>query len=137
MLTRFAARLALVTVVTLTALCQFRGVVVGGGSSFAIHSTADGWLTRLEVPPASAGVFWPPSFEITEYDRHYLRWAYYRAQSLNMRWWGFAEERRSGSFAALVFHWVLWAPLLVLNLLLWWQHRRQRQHSQLLSNSPV
>jgi len=113
-LCRLAARSALVTAVAMTVLCQFRSIDAWW-SNFAVHSIREGWVVDF-TPGFSSGAH----LEIDEVD------TYYKKVEL------LANLDRlitlvPGRKFVFIDHWMIWFPLLLLNVSLWWIDRRRKR----------
>ncbi|MCR9198833.1 MAG: hypothetical protein NXI04_09335 [Planctomycetaceae bacterium] len=126
---RLAARLVLLVVVLLTVLSRFR--VMSAQGRVSIYSHPIGWLIEMDSVTRPQRPWWPVivHFEPMK-KKEFSGWIDARVPRASLRWWGDAKDNGRGTRWMIILHWVLWAPLLALNALLWWHHRRRSERSE-------
>ncbi|MCR9197786.1 MAG: hypothetical protein NXI04_04040 [Planctomycetaceae bacterium] len=117
---KIALRLLLVAGLVLTVLIQYRKVTFGG-LSVVVTSDPHGWI--LFTDDFGGSVFggmrnYQEDDQLSTgivFDKNLMR--------DKLHWFGLVSFQSSGLTAA-VYHWMIWGPLLLINVAQWWWRQR-------------
>lgn len=129
---KIAMRLLLVGGVVVTVLIQYRKLTFGG-LGVVVTSDPQGWI--LFTDDFGGSVFGGVR-NYREYDRLSTGIVFdKKLMGDKLHWFGLVSFQSSGLTAA-VYHWMIWGPLLLINVAQWWWQRAARALLQSSQGTP-